>query len=249
MKIIDAFWEKRNLGMDVVEIILDSNDLDNFTEIENNIIKNCTDKYAVIKMPVGNLCALHKLQNMGFYFMEAAFVLSKDLTDYTIPMSFKNIMGKIKPVEIKKEEWQSVVDKIEDGMYSTDRIYLDPMLKKEMSGKRYCNWINDLFKKDNAFMYENILVDTNERIGYGVYTVDTVKNELYSLLTGIYPEYQGKGYGGAVINSPVTLAIEKGLMNFTTSISSNNIKVMKKHLRFGFELEQEQYVLRRYLTR
>lgn len=246
MKIVNAFWEKRNLGVDVVEIILTSNNLENFDTFEQKLKNEFTDKYVVIKMPVGNLKVLHKLQDLGFYFMESLFTLEKNIENYSLPEKFQNLNNVAEPVIIPPEEYNSVIEKITHGMYSTDRIYLDPRLDDKMSRTRYVNWINDLREQKNTIMYETVLKSTKEPVGYGICIYDEEQKEMHSLLTGIYPPSQGKGLGGLVIHSPVLIALDKKCKTVKTAISSNNIKVFKKHMPFSFDLTSQQYVLRRF---
>lgn len=246
MKIINAFWEKRNLGLDVIEITIDNNDLKNFDNIEKKLRDDFTDKYVVIKMPVGNLTVLHKLQDLGFYFMESLFTLEKNIETYSIPEKFQSLNNLTDAVIIPPDQFDSVIEKIPCGMYSTDRIYLDPCLDYKMSRTRYVNWIKDLQQQENTIMYETVLKSTSEPVGYGVCIYNKEIKEMYSLLTGIYPASQGKGLGALVIHSPVLIAQKKKCKIVKTAISSNNIKVFKKHMPFAFDITCQQYVLRRF---
>ena len=95
-------------------------------------------------------------------------------------------------------------------------------------------------------MYEIALSSESATVGYGIGVKHDAEELFYSLLTGIYPAYQGRGLGGLVIPTPISLAKELGYSRFKTAISSNNIKVMNKRFPFGFELSEEVYVLRRH---
>lgn len=54
MKIINATWEKRNLGCDAYEIQIERKDFDNFDAVCDEIEKqDFSGAYVVIKMPVG----------------------------------------------------------------------------------------------------------------------------------------------------------------------------------------------------
>ena len=77
MKIVKAVWEKRNLGYDAYEIVLDKRDLKKGAEsiLEDLRAQNFYHAYVTIKMPVGNLNVLHALEDVGFRFMETQLYL------------------------------------------------------------------------------------------------------------------------------------------------------------------------------
>lgn len=55
-------------------------------------------------MPVGNLEALHALEDDGFRFMETQYHLRKDLSDYETPVMLLPYVNKLERVEVGKIE-------------------------------------------------------------------------------------------------------------------------------------------------
>lgn len=244
MKIQEAYWEKRNLGVDTTEVFLDANDFKNKAEVLERLDQNYREHYVVLKLPVGNLDMLHGLQSIGFFFMESLFTLNINLSDYTLADKYKNLASQFLPVVVDKCDWVNILPKLEN-MYDTDRVYLDPSIANSVSSERYKNWIIDLGSKDNALMYEIICQKRQVAVGYGVSLLNDDKSDWYSLLTGLYAEFKGQGLGGLVIHSPAVLAQKRGFETLTTAVSSNNMPALKKHFSFGFNLLTQQYVLRR----
>ncbi len=67
MKIIDAVWEQRNMGVKTNEIIIDGSE--SLDEIKSSLSEIKAD-YIVVKTPVGRMDINQLLSNLGFSFME-----------------------------------------------------------------------------------------------------------------------------------------------------------------------------------
>ena len=73
MKIIDAIWEKRNLGVKTTEILIQAGDkIEDYSLVEKEIIDNQT-KYIVVKTPVNLKEYIWGLPKLGYNFIEVAF--------------------------------------------------------------------------------------------------------------------------------------------------------------------------------
>ncbi len=241
MKIIEATWEKRNLGYDAYEIELDRKDLRDFgavcQEIRN---RNFTNAYVVIKMPVGDLKALHALEDDGFRFMEAQLSLVDHFTPIESEAQQQNQIENVERVILpkQKEEWERVILKITPGMFDTDRISLDPKLGTEVSCKRYQNWCRDLFNKPNTQM--SVMKVDGQEVCLSVESYDAEKNATDSILGGVFEEFKGCGYGVLMMygHSQDTSIVK-------TAVSTNNLPVLKAHQHYGRVVYKEMYVLRK----
>lgn len=246
MEIIHAVWENRNLGRDVYEVTLDKIDLDNFIQVQNELEAfNFGDAYITVKMPVGNLECLHQLQNMGFYFMETQMLVSRKLKDYEPPFIYKRILSAFDYIKVpkNKESWSTIVSNITSSMFTSDRIRLDPKLNNDVSSTRYKNWCLDLVDDENAHMFT---VNKDEvTIGMGVIKG---KNSKISegIIGGIFDSKAFSGAGVSTLDAPLSVSKKMGFDTYKTSISSNNISVLKIYFSLGFKLENEFYILRKF---
>lgn len=247
MKIINAVWEKRNIGCDAYEIILDTKDLKDFAMTLKQIREqNFSNSYVVIKMPVKNLCVLHALEDEGFHFMETQFHMKKVLQDYETPKIITNLKNILEQKEICKNfaDWKQVTDLMTDNMFYTDRIYLDPKLAPGTSCKRYQNWILDLVNDERAhlfgYYYKNTLV------GLGLIKINLEEKIVYDLLEGILEKYQNTGFGYMMFDRALKSYQNLGMVRLETSISSNNLSIIKLDQTFGYLIEGEDYVLRKF---
>lgn len=245
MKIIKATWENRNLGCDAYEITLDRKDLKNFDAVLDEIhTQDFAGAYVTLKMPVGDLKALHALEDDGFRFMETQFHIGRSLQNYETPDMLKRFQNMLNREEVPKtaSEWRKVVDLITPDMFTTDRIYLDPQLKPEMSCTRYKNWVMDLVGKPNNSLY--IYKHLEKIIGFGLYECNPEKKAVHDLLGGVFNEYKAGMYGLILMNTFNLCEKRKGTKTNETCISSNNAAVCKCYSLLGYCIYDELYVLR-----
>ena len=242
MKIIEATWEKRNFGMDTYEISLDKKDLRNFDDAYQKIkSQNFKNSYVVIKMPVGNLEALHKLEDDGYRFLETQL----SLVDHFEPLNSEieslptnNLNYSVEKIKKDKNLWTHYINKITPGMFDTDRVSLDPKLGKEIACKRYKNWCLDLFENPNANLY--IKKINNAEFGFFIDIVDEKTGNTNSIIGGNFEEFKNMGLGS------VMLAEAKNLKaNRKTAVSTNNLPILKLHQHCGRVIYKERYVLRK----
>lgn len=247
MDIISASWDKRNLGVDVYEIRLNKIDLLNLSEVINLISSGkFKNSYLTIKIPVSNLDALHALEAIGFQFMETQFHMGKSLNHYETPKLLSRVIVPLKQQEIVKNEdsWRAITNLMTDNMFHTDRIYLDPKLTSGISCKRYKNWIIDSVKDQDSHLFVYYYKDNP--IGISFIKIDKYKKIVYDLLEGIFEKYQNSGLGFSVFDCALKSYQGIGIKKLKTSISSNNPSILKLDLVFGYIIEDEEYVLRKF---
>ena len=75
MKITDAFWEQRNLGVTCQEVTFDCDDVD-----IQATLRSLQANYRVVKMPVERTDLIWVIQDLGYKFTEVQFMSSHNLT-------------------------------------------------------------------------------------------------------------------------------------------------------------------------
>ncbi|MEL7657638.1 MAG: hypothetical protein AAGU75_17220, partial [Bacillota bacterium] len=158
MKIVDAYWEKRNLGVECVEISIEPTDA--VAEIHSRL-KDINAPYIVIKVPSGNMDVMFKLSEWGFVFIESVINVVHDLKDIELSGIYKRINTSISYSEMGQDDCSQLFTEIQKGMFSTDRVSVDPVFSKDIGARRYVNWINDEIKKDTKIYkvyYKNDII-------------------------------------------------------------------------------------------
>lgn len=245
MKVVDCLWEIKNIGKRTVEISIESND--EITGEQLKAIYNNYD-YVVIKVPINKIDVNTILADLGFMMIECQYKISKLYKDFNpddrlikrlIPkFNFKKV--------VSKEDFKGLTDRMTLGMFSTDRIALDPHFGLEDSYRRYKNWMTTEFENRTS---EFLLTCLNEKpIGYCMYKKEN--DTVDGLLGGIFEEYQDSGYG---LITPLQLFLyaykddEFCFKKMITSISSNNTPVVELYNYLNFRLTDTTYVFVKHL--
>ena len=241
MKIVEATWERRNLGRDAWEVTLEREDM---ADVEKTLAAlhdaRFAGAYVCVKMPVGNLKMLHALEDDGFRFLETQLSLMSKFKADDVVGQCANADAQMKFVTVEKSEaaWERVISKIEPEMFDTDRISLDPALGPEIACRRYQNWMRDLFKNPKSELM--LLTLDGREIAFNVDIVEGCVR--HGMLAGNFPEFKNTGYGMALIaGSP-----EKH-RKVRTMVSSNNPHVLRAHQNCGRVVYREIYVLRKFV--
>ncbi len=228
MKIIDAFWEKRNLGLRVCELIFGSNDVidhDIITEIENSY------DYLIAKIPGNSTALMHDLEERGFRYLENQQVIYFQ-TDQFLKISkfWKNRFHEIQCARISEiDSLERICSEIRKGLYLDGRISADPLIEKGISDLRIVNWLRDLHTKSSTSVYS--LKKGDLLIGYFVLE-DIGNNHLNIVQAGIFKEFQNKGFSFLLLYNILNTALVNGYKGIFASISTGNIKTLNSISRF-----------------
>lgn len=237
MKIIDAKWEERNLGLKTIEIEFDSLDFVCNIDLMANTIKNVESfyQYSVIKIPVNQIEANMLLQECGYTFHETQFTIKKKLSEVT-ESTFPNYIGNVS-LELIQEK-QRILKNIDNDMFETDRISLDKTFGREIANKRYRNWINDL-SSETHLIY--VLVDKTVDVGFFVVSANSSKIANIPL-GGIYSDHKKKGYGIDLVYLPMIISKQLNCIFSQTKVSSNNKPILDIYMHFGYSIKNIHYV-------
>lgn len=243
MKLVDAFWEKKNLNKTTLEIIFEHGD--DISDI-CKIIDNEEYDYIVAKVPIIEPNLLEGLHNIGFIFCETQLSLFNNLKkSLSIDSTFVKMGEKLKINQVQcEEELYEVLNNVDNEMFSTDRIALDHIFGKEVSNSRYKNWINDEFHNNKTIEILNIIKD-NKTVGF--FMTELKDDETVQvLLGGIYSKYQGMGLGYSIISKPIERYTSTGRTIIRTKVSSNNLEVIKLYISMNYQIENVEYIFIRH---
>ncbi len=234
MKIIEAGWEKRNLGVSCIELLIDSTD--SLNDIPATL-ESLDAEYIVAKAPVAYFEASQILNQHGFQFIEASIRLSHNLALPPLDTNQTEILSKISIRPASDHDRQTINANITNGMFYSDRVYLDPYFKNASASIRYINWIEDEIKK-GCLLY--MVCYNQSPIGFSA--VSPGAESYNQFLMGLFPDFHGRGYGFSIIYAPVRELKQLGVSHLTTTVSANNFPSLKTHLKSGFSIANIEYV-------
>ncbi len=234
MKIIDAFWEKRNLGVTTAEVIIETDD------DADNVLKNIDEidkQYIVCKVSSLRPDISFLLQANGFMFIEDQIELEHDLREVKRNSILQRLYDSLPYEAMGRNELDYLYNEIRKGMFSTDRISLDPFFDKSKAAERYINWIEDMVGK-GAISY--LMTYKDEPAGFVI--INKIDDDTYrSVLGGGYEKFRKTGLG--VVLKEMEMVRNLGGKRVLTSVSSNNSNQLKVLIRNGYIPTKVEYVL------
>ena len=237
MKKINAVWEKRNLGLDVTEIVAENKDT---VEELKSALDEPQAQYLVLKIPSGRVDLLMAAQEKEFRVIEMNYHLVRNLKGYTLPKLYDRFSSDLTFIQADSDNADKVIQEIKKGqLFVTDRIALDPVFTQAQAGQRYAFWSQDIVKNGGQIC---IVQFKGKSVGFGInFSHDGITYN--AALGGLFPEYENKGLGFLSIHSNMVSILNQGGSKVETTVSSNNLPILRLHLIFGFDIDQSAYVL------
>jgi len=236
MRTTEAYWERDNLGCSTVEIEIESD-----SDLQKNELLELEDRfdYLVVKTPISSPLLWQLLQERGYNIIECQLSISKKVNK-TEREKHNSLFS---PYSIRRALTQNdlhqVLKEIGKGIFTTDRVAIDPIFGIEIASRRYCNWIQSKF--ENPQMFLDIIIADQIEVGFAFYQVSDNGRTIIGQLGGIYQGYHNCGYGLGML-SPVFLSDSEELRYHRTSISVNNFPVMRLYQFLGYQFTDCKYV-------
>lgn len=231
MRIVDANWELRNLGVTTQEVLIEENDMLEDIQIA---LDKLDAEYLVIKVPVGKIDVMWKLEDEGFHYIETNIHVVHNLDKMGLTPLLSRIDNEILYYPMDENDIIKMKEEIKKGLFYTDRIALDKHFTLEQSASRYIGWIEDEYKRGTElFKYvyrgKDVGFFSFKDLGEGVY---------YPFLAGIYKDFQKSPLGLVYLYKPLLEARARNGKMISTYISLNNSNATRMHVQFGFEFKE-----------
>lgn len=237
MRIVNAVWEKRNLGVDCIELSIDVKDCKK--TIENNLDKMHPAEYEVVRIPSERIDIVQLFQNRGYSFIEAAIKLTNNIQKTQIPKKLVKICNNVSWEAMSEKDLDFLYSEIDKNIFKTDRISLDPFFSSQQASQRYKNWIKDLVNAGNI-PYKVIY---NDKV-IGFFLNKKIETDVFDgILAGTYSDYEGSGMGVCVQYAGLKHAKDLNATKYIGHVSANNPAVLKALVLIGFEIKQIEYIL------
>jgi|SRR5690554_374242 len=240
MKIINAFWEKRNLGVSTVEMVIDSKDP---LETVLKEIESIKAEYIVIKVPVSRFDINKMLIDKNFNYIEGSCNFVLNLSEAKLSPFQERLNKTIYYSPMNSDETVILFEEIRKGLFKTDRIYLDDFFTKEKASERYVKWIEDELSRTTEIFKITLKEET---IGFFSFK-QTDEITYYPFLAGLYEKYAQSGLGFVTLRKPIEEAIKRGGKKISTYASTNNLPVIKAHIQQGFNINEILYVFVKHI--
>jgi hypothetical protein len=238
MKTIHATWELDNLGLDTYELLLEPGDT---LEILAQKERRCIEKgarYLVVKTPVNCPQLLFGLPSLGYTFVETVFHVAIKRKDYAMPATIARFDRGLTVMERTSPGDRERIDSlIRAGIFTSDRVSIDPFFSQAQSGNRFANWVDRMISSGGR-LYE---VLQGER-PFGFFAVSRVNQDTVDpVLMGLYDEAHDRGMGALLHKKTLDTCFTWDCKQLSSTIVSNNWKVLRVYLNAGATVSDTLY--------
>lgn len=235
MKIINAVWEKRNLGVETKEIEFE--EIDPLEEAEK-WLKDTHAEYIVAKVPTNRADITHLLYEYQYEYIEDMILFVSDLEIANKSKAMERLYNVVSVKKAMEKDIEEIYMEIRKGMFSTDRISLDKHFSKEAAAERYVNWTMDELERGTE-LYNFVYKDKN----VGFFGLKEIRDGVYtSFLGGIYNRYRLGGIGTISVLKILERIKELGGRQLHSMVSSNNIGQVKNLIYTGYYVSKISHV-------
>lgn len=233
MRIIEAVWEKRNLGVETKEIVFE--ETDHLEEVKK-CLQNSHAEYLVAKVPTNRADITHLLSENRYEYIEDMILFISNLEKVKYSGIMQRLSDAVWVKKADKEDIEEIFTEIRKGMFSTDRISLDNYFSKEIAAKRYVNWTIDELGRGTE-LYNYVYKDKN----IGFFGLKEIRDGEYtSFLGGMFELYRNGGIG-SVVKAPEVVK-KLGGKHLLSFVSSNNIAQVRTLIYNGYNVSRIQHV-------
>jgi len=244
MIINHATWEKRNIGKECREIIIEPEDESDINQVRRSIKENIVE-YTVVKVPTGLTNVMFLLQDMGFYFIEGQTQMSHDLKCHEVCIT-EEIREKVKHcslLKMEESELPRLFCELRKEIFYTDRISIDPEFGKAISAERYINWVKDgIARGTGAFEFYYC----NEPSGFVQFYIDEIL-KARTIVIGLYLNRSIAKGGYLLRYMHLCEAASQGALEAIDVASINNPKIIRVNLALGYKYEGTKYVFVKHI--
>lgn len=240
MRIIDATWERRNLGVETVNFIIEATD-----ELESlrEAVAICKAPYQTLSIPSGKVDVLLHAAELGFQMIELNISLENKMQNIQLPGIFNRYAPYLDYHEATTAEQNFILDKVNEGnIFVTDKIALDPIWGKEKAGYRYRCWSEQVISEGASVV---VTTYKGKNAGFEIYIADKEKQIATNIIGGAFPEFPGLGF--APLYTELLHQKQNKIKKVHTAVSSNNLPVLKLHELLGFSVSNTTYILIKHL--
>lgn len=225
MKIVDAVWEKRNLGVDSVEMEVEQEDTYEEVDQKLSMVKG---QYLAVKVPTTRTDITWLMAKHGYVFVEDMMFLEHNLQPIIRTPLQQRLYDAVKIEPMQNEDFELLFEEIDKGSFSFDRISNDPYFTPKQSITRFHNWINDERERGAEFLKG---VMKGEMTGF--FSIRDTGNGVYtSALGGTFMKWR-KGGLGTNVQTPEEVK-KRGGKKLVLGVSTNNMIQIRALIQNGF---------------
>ena len=228
-------WDTEVFGRNILEIDEQIEVTpDEFKQIEQEYVDKYNPFMVFTKINATDFPKIHFFEDAGFRYIETQIDLTKKLDhEYKLDIPVR--------LSIAEEKDMPAILDIAKTTFKIDRYSIDPDFDGSVSGKRYYNWMKNIFGKEKTFLCKFEL--DGEIIGF---TCFEDKGETANhMIMGLKNDLTGRGIGINMDMCLINFMKNMGYNIMDTHISVVNRGIFNIYTRLGYKLYRIMVVLRK----
>jgi hypothetical protein len=192
----------------------------------------------VARLPSGDTATINSFQRSGFQVREVSLHPNLEISDSHLGYT---VDERLRVTEVGREDLPEIV-RIAGATFSISRFYREPEVSDALAGRRYENWVKSSFLNPS----HRVLKGTNEEneiIGFFIIKIDS--GVATWLLTAMSDKFISTGLTKKLWSLMIKESYRLGSRSITTTISSDNVKVVGLYPKLGFRFTETSWVLHR----
>ena len=239
MRIIEANWEKVNLGKNTFEIEFFPED--NPIDISPSKLPG---ELNYIKIKTFNHNLMKLLSLYGYTFCESQLSFTKSLRRFDGNSEEFPMVDLFEVNEIHSDEdLEMLLAEVNRGIFTTERIALDPEFGQLVANLRYANWIRSIYEGNSAKIFVLKIKDESRKVGF---FINSNQGKVCNIiLGGIYTEFLDRAIGHVFVYHSLVQAKLAGAKTVKVKVSSNNPAMINIYSSiYGFQLVSSEIVIK-----
>ena len=239
MKVIEAKWEKRNLGVLAYEISVEEEDT--LIDIKTTLDRLVAE-YTVVKIPTYRTELLFETNSLGLTFVEMVTKCHYTGRAPALNGIHGRLIESLSCQEISPANQMNLFVEVGNGLFKADRVAIDPDFGIAKSSARYVGWIKDevdlgarIFEVTKGFEFVGFFLMRRIDLGRSI-----------SNLAGLIGKFQNSGMGYALNYFEIEKSSSMGANSVISTFSSNNRGASAIHMSMGYVLDSQNYVYIRH---
>lgn len=239
MIVKDAVWEKRNLGVEAIEMEVELSD--KFEDVKK-WLSETKSEYITVKVPSSRDDITYMVSDYGYHFIEDMMFLEHNLKPIERTPLQQRMYDAVKMEPMNEEDMEVLYEELRKGSFAFDRISKDPNFTEEQANNRFINWVKD--EKDRGAEFLKGMMKGKMT---GFFCLREIEPGVYtSALGGTFMEYR-KGGMGTNVQTPEEVK-KRGGKKLILGVSTNNMIQIRALIMNGFVPKKVNHVFVKHDT-
>lgn len=230
-------WDSELFGVDVYELrsvmITEAGESEKLRESVESIPALLGASICCLRLEPDQGRESFLFQRAGFLFVEYSLKLVQRRLSTFKPLARSMPLKPSSPSDLP-----TLLD-IGKTAFTEERMCRDERFPQEMVAARYANWIRNSAENGR----DTVLVSATVSPPHGFVIVREEGSEAQFILAAVTPALRGSGVGALIISSAVDHMKGQGAKTGSTTVSSNNVPVLRVWESLGFIVQRGEQVL------